>query len=438
MQGLSSNRADVIIEDLGGKIYVMTGRGLDRLDPETGRVKHFTTADGLASGVSLSAYRDRDGTLWFGTSNGLSSLAPSGETPTDAPPPILITRVKVSGESQAVSALGEIEFTLPELPAHRNQLQIDFVGLSFAPGDVLRYQYQLEGTNANWSEPSEQRTVNFVNIAPGQYRFLVRAVNSDGVASLAPAIVTFAILRPVWQRWWFLLLAAFALGLVVYALYRHRIARLLEVANMRTRIATDLHDDIGANLTKIAILSEVARQQLGNGDAVRDRPLSSIARISRESVAAMSDIVWAINPQRDTLRDLVRRIRQHAEEVCLSQNIEVIFRAPDREPHLRLGVDIRRDLYLIFKEAITNSVRHSECTRLEIELAHEEAVLALTIVDNGKGFDPGGAGDGNGLINMRRRAERHAGKIVIESQSGQGTTIKVHLPHARSRRPLPT
>jgi signal transduction histidine kinase len=281
--------------------------------------------------------------------------------------------------------------------------------------------------------------VNFANLAPGSYRFLVRAVNSDGIASPVPASITFKILLPVWQRWWFISLAALAFAGIAYAAYRYRISRLLEVANVRTRIATDLHDDIGANLTKIAILSEVARQELGtNGAARAEGPLSSIARISRESVASMSDIVWAINPQRDTLRDLVRRIRQHAEEVCLSQNIEVTFNAPDREPHLRLGVDVRRDLYLIFKEAITNSVRHSKCTRLEIELAHEGEVLTLTISDNGRGFDPEDQADGNGLINMRRRAERHAGKLVIDSQSGRGTTIKVRFPRARSRRALPT
>src|SRR5207244_198217 len=191
------------------------------------------------------------------------------------------------------------------------------------------------------------------------YRFSVRAINSDGLASAAPAMITFTVLPPIWQRWWFVGLTVTAVILAVFAFYRYRVRRLLEVANMRTRIATDLHDDIGANLTKIAILSEVVRQQSGNGDAERDRPLSSIARISRESVAAMGDIVWAINPQRDNLLDLVRRMRQHAEEVCLAQNINLIFHAPESENRLKLGVDIRRDIYLIFKEAVNNAVRHS-------------------------------------------------------------------------------
>src|SRR5205085_598970 len=175
------------------------------------------------------------------------------------------------------------------------------VGLGFAPGDTLRYQYRLSG--ADWSAPSEERTVNFVRLRPGNYRFEVRAINSDGMASTKPATISFIIPPPFWLRWWFLTLTALAAGLVVYTIYRYRVRRLLEVANMRTRIATDLHDDIGANLTKIAILSEVAKQQTG-GNTKEDSPLHSIARISRESVASMNDIVWAIDPQRDHLVDL--------------------------------------------------------------------------------------------------------------------------------------
>jgi ligand-binding sensor domain-containing protein/signal transduction histidine kinase len=427
-QGLSGNDADAITEDLYGRIYVGTGHGLDRLDPQTGNVKHFTTADGLAPGKVTAAFRDRSGMLWLTTTKGISRYVPAPETPAKAPR-ILISGLRVGNQSQTVSALGERDLRLADLPANHNQLQIDFVALSYAPGEVLRYQYRLEGSGAGWGTPTEQRTVTYANLAPGHYRFAVRALNSDGLASPSPATMTFTVLRPVWQRWWFVALAASALSLTLFAADRYRMRRLLEVASMRTRIATDLHDDIGANLTKIAVLSEVVRQQSDGDDALREGRLSSIARISRESVAAMGDIVWAINPQRDTLLDLVRRMREHAEEVCLPRNVELVFRSSGAESPGKLGIDIRRDIYLVFKEAVNNALRHSACGLLEITIAQENGIFALTIRDDGRGFDPTRDGCGNGLTSMRRRAEAHGGWLAIESRAGAGTIIELRLPH---------
>ena len=431
--GLSSNGTEAITEDSYGRIYVSTGRGLDRLDPSTGRFKHFTTADGLAPGLMMAAFRDKQGTLWFGTWNGLSRLTPSGDDGPTQPPPILLTALNVAGRRHAVSALGDTEIALPDLAADSNQLQIDFVALSFAPGEVLRYQYKLEGSDAEWSVPVEQRTVNFANLAPGRYRFMVRGINSDGVASSIPATISFRILSPIWQRTWFLALAALAAGLVVYALYRYRVAQLLRVERVRTRIATDLHDDIGANLTKIAILSEVAKRQRGNGDEAPNSPLSAIARISRESASSMSDIVWAINPRRDRLLDLVRRMRQHAEELFALRDIELAFDAASAEQNLGVGIDVRRDLLLIFKEAVNNAARHSGCTRVEIHLDVQGPWLSLSVRDNGAGFDPSIESDGEGLASMRMRAEKLGGVLTVESRAGEGTTVRAKIPLARSR-----
>ncbi len=306
---------------------------------------------------------------------------------------------------------------------------------------MLRYQYRLEGADADWSALSEQRTVTFASLAPGRYRFLVRAVNSDGIASAEPATIAFTILSPVWQRWWFLALVALGAGLTIYALYGYRVARLLEMANMRTRIATDLHDDIGANLTRIALLSEVAgrnrggeRSPHGGGpggapdDPEEDGPLKSIARIARESVGSMSDIVWAINPARDSLLDLTRRMRQHADEVFTLRDIALRFDAPGAHDSVRLGVDVRRDLLLIFKEAVNNSARHSGCSRVDIDLCVEGPRLVLSLADNGSGFDTSLESEGQGLMSMRRRAHRLKGTLEIASSAGAGTTVRLSIP----------
>ena len=227
-----------------------------------------------------------------------TAAMPSPDEPAHAPPPILISDLYVAGSRQSISALDETEILLPDLAVDQNQLQIDFVGLSFAPGDVLRYQYKVEGADKDWSAPTERRSVTY-RLAPGRYRFFVRAVNSDGVVSSSPAAVTFRILPPLWERWWFLALIAIGLTSTLYRLYRYRVARLMELERVRTRIASDLHDDIGANLSLIAGLSDVLRQQAPSSDPQVSERLSLIASVSRRSVDAMSDIVWAINPNRD-------------------------------------------------------------------------------------------------------------------------------------------
>lgn len=427
--GLSSNSIDVITEDLNGRIYVGSGRGLDELDPNTGRVKHFTTADGLASGAFLSAFCDRRGTLWFGMHGGLSRFIPGAEEQT-SPPPIVITGLRIAGSTQTVSALGEKQISLSDLRAAQNELQIDFVGLSFAPGDVLRYQYKL-GT-ADWSTPSKQRVVNLANLAPGRYRFMVRAVNSDGITSSEPALVTFRILPPFWLRWWFITLILLTVAAAAYGLYRNRVAQLLAVANMRMRIATDLHDDIGANLTRISILSEVAKQQFGNGNEDSSNSLRSIAEIARESVASMSDIVWAINPERDSLRDLTRKMRQHADEIFTTRDIDLEFNAPHSDRELKLGINLRRDLLLIFKEAVNNAARHSNCSRVVIDFLLSERDLSLRIADNGSGFDVAAERQGQGLVSMRRRAEKLNGSFDVDTSAAKGTVVSVKLPLSRT------
>ena len=425
-QGLSSNLVSTLIEDEYGRMYVGTGRGLDRLDPESGHVKHFNTADGLPSVTFLSAFRDRAGKLWFGTGGGVSRLSPAhGKSPV---PKVLITGLRVSGFPRPVSALGESKLSVPALRPAENQVQIDFAGLSFEPGETLRYQYKLERTDADWSALTDVRTVNYAYLAPGAYRFLVRAENSDGVISPVPASLAFEILAPFWRRGWFLL-SAFALTVLLgYALHRYRVLRSLEVERVRTRIAADLHDDIGSNLTQIAILSEVANTQLREEHAEAGDLLSSIARISRDSVSSMSDIVWAINPKRDSLLDLARRMKRFANEVLATRGIQFQFQAPESGQDLKLGAEVRRDVFLVFKEVLNNAVRHSQCATMSIALRPDRSWLVLTVTDDGRGFDPLEPSEGQGLENIKRRAAGLGGKLQLWSDKSAGTGIELRVP----------
>lgn len=441
-EGLSSNRVNAITGDEQGRIYAGTGRGLDQIAPDSGRIRHFTTADGLAAGDSMAAFRDRRGTIWFSARQGLSRFTPGPEQIAE-PPPIAISGLRIAGEPWIVSALGDPLVRLPSLGPDRNQLQIDFVGVSFAPGENLRYQYKLDEAAADWSVPTDQRTVHLVGLAPGDYTFRVRALSADRVPSPQPAIVTFTVLPPVWRRAWFLAVCGLLTAGLLYALYRHRLSQFLEVERVRTRIASDLHDDIGAALSRIAVLSEVAGQEAGDANPVVTSRLSAIAGASREVLDAMSDIVWAISPQRDQIRDLTQRMRRFASDMFSARHISFSFRAPQDDQRLTLGADVRRHVLLIFKEAVNNVLRHSGCTRADLELRVQGGRLALIVSDNGQGFDPAGAFEGNGLGSMRARARMMGGDLRIDSNQEGGTMITLTVdPRAQvnesSRRRSPS
>ncbi len=422
--GLSSDNVWCIVDDAWGRIYAGTTHGVDRLDLSTGSIKNYTSADGLPKSQPQVAFRDRHGELWFGSAFGLARLDPEPNRAREAPR-TLITGLRVAGVSRPVSALGETALASIELGANDNSVSVEFLGLGTSLGEALKYQYRLDGANSSWSVPSSGRTVTLANLGPGSYRFLVRAVDADGRASPQPAEMAFTVAAPLWRRWWVLLLAGGMAGLAIYSLYRYRVRRLVEIERVRTHIATDLHDDIGANLTKIAALSEIANFRLGGAGG--DESLASIADISRESVAAMSDIVWAVSPGRDSFRDLVRRMRAFVNEAFVPRGVDVRFDAPEADD-VKLGDELRRHVFLVFKEAVNNAVRHSACSSVDVSLRLEQRRLVLTVSDNGRGFDPSDDVDGNGLANMRKRAAAIGATLEVRSSDGCGTTITLSAP----------
>ena len=434
LNGLSSDTVWSIAEDAAGRIYLGTGKGLDRLDPDTGAIRHFTSEDALAGSEAGHLLFSRSGYLWIASNGGVSRLDPRLERPPSPTPPVLITRLRVAGDVVPLDETGTSRPAALELQPTRNNLDVQFVALRYRSNAPLHYQYKLEGVDDAWSAPTDQRELHFARVAPGRYRLLVRAVDSLSGTGGEPASLEFRVLAPFYLRGWFVAAAGVAILGLAHAVYRYRVARLLEVAHMRTRIATDLHDDIGANLTKIAILSEVVRQQLQT-DGNSSGPLAAIARISRESVSSMSDIVWAINPRRDTILDLTRRMRQYAEELFAQSDTTLTFTAPaSNQQHSRLGIELRRDFFLIFKEAVTNVARHAGCSRVDVELSIEDASLILRVTDNGVGFEPNADADGEGLASMQRRAERLGGTLTLRSRPSSGSTIVARVPFTSARR----
>jgi signal transduction histidine kinase len=382
--------------------------------------------------------QDRDGALWFSFAAGLVRLVPEADQP-PLSPPVLITGVRIAGDLQPISALGETAVAAVELGADKNQLQIDFVALGFSPGEGLRYQHKLEGSGQDWSPPGELRTINFASLSPGRYRFFVRAVNADGVMSETPATFAFRILPPVWQRWWFVGMISGLLGLLVYSMFRYRLARLLELERVRTRIAADLHDDIGAGLSRMAILSEVVKRSIGGGGGGNPTPmLTEIADSARGLLQSMREIVWAIAPQRDGLDNVASQIREVASDLFEAQAITWEFRVPEELNSIKLEAEQRRQLLLIFKEALHNIERHSGCNNVYLSIALLHRTLTAEIRDDGRGFVPppvhnssANGRRGNGLENMRRRAKQLGGHVDIRSSPGEGTCLELTIPLKR-------
>jgi ligand-binding sensor domain-containing protein/two-component sensor histidine kinase len=428
--GLSSTGVYCVTEDAAGNIYTGTGRGVDKLDPSTNVVENFTTFDGLPDSTVEVAYRDKQNALWFGTSKGLARYIPE-QTRSRQPPALLITGLRVNGAAQNVSVLGETNISQIDLDSSKRSVSVDFVGLGATLGEKLRYEYKLN--NSDWT-PTSSRTLNFADLQSGDYALSLRAITRDSIVTDAPATLRFQIATPLWLRWWFILALAIVSCAFVYFIYRNRINKLLEMERTRTRIATDLHDDIGSNLSKIALLSELVKMKLTNGNDENNRMLATIADVSRETVDSMRDIVWSINPGRDTVLEMTRRMRQHAEDAFVPLGVAVHFKTDERYFDQTISMDIRRELFLIFKEALNNAAKHSACKNVWINFDAAGRSISLTIRDDGEGFDTSLPPQSNGLSNMRLRAEKLGGQLEVQSSAGSGTTVSVNINAVESTR----
>jgi signal transduction histidine kinase/ligand-binding sensor domain-containing protein len=427
--GLTSNRAYSLSEDHYGRLYIGSDRGVDRFDPESGRISHLSTADGLAHAKVTSIECDSEGVIWFGTPRGVSRLEPALDH--ELPPPrIWLSRLRIAGVDHA--ALSQERSRRIKLAHHQSSIQVEVTAPSFAPGELMRYQHRVVGVSPQWSPLTTDRSLHLVGLAPGHYRLEMRAVTLWGVIS-DPAILSFTIRPPFWKSWWFLSIVAVTLAVMTFAGHHLRLQRSLAVERLRTRIAADLHDDLGASLSQISILSEVARR---DPDSERGRSiLETIGTTARSLVDNTRDIVWSINPDYDDLASLVVRMREIASDMFDGTGISWQLEADAAPTHL--GPDQRRHLLLIVKEALANITRHAHADRVRIGIQIEKHRLLIEVNDDGRGFLPASQGEkkrgsGNGLRNMRFRTSGIGGRLSIDSQPGHGTRIRIEAPLAIS------
>ena len=426
-EGLASDRIRALAEGPEGEIYLGTTRGVDRLDPETGALRHFPSEDGLANPVINAAHVDREGQLWVGTLDGLSRLR-RDPVKRLAVPRTLVTALRVNGAARLVPEQGTAAVPYETLPPGSSTLDLEFVAPWFDPSTRLRFQYRVARRD-DFGPPTAERTVHFVGLSPGRYDLEVRAVSADRTGFGAPATFSFVVESPVWKRGWFLALLATGFAGAGALAYRIRVAQLLALERVRTQIATDLHDDLGSSLSRISILAEVVGRRVPEGES--RRLLDDMGTTARELLEALSDNIWAIDPRYDTLASLVDRLRLVARDLLESRGVAFTIALPDVAARALLPPIVKRELLLVLKEAVNNVARHAGAQTMSLSFLLTGDLLSVELADDGVGLDvaaPGGAGrpgadGGRGLRSMAARVKALDGTLNVDGANGTGTRL---------------
>ena len=417
-EGINSNAVWCLAEDTQKRVWLGSPTGLEAIDMRTLEpLPHKTEL----SRYSIAACGTISENIVWGLGGGSLIIHEQVEARKKVkPPPVYLKNIIVNQ-----TPIDEISTS--QLSYNQNNLRFSFVGISFRDERAIQYQTRLLGLEQEWREPTSLGEATFASLASGTYRFEVKAINAAGMKSENAATFDFTIAPPFWKTWWFLSLSLIVvIGLIALAV-RVRVKRLLEVERIRTHIATDLHDDIGSGLTRIAVLSDVAaRKAVGEPGSVLPI-LEKMGTSARELHDAMGDVIWSIDPVHDSLESVVGRLKVFANEICAGGGIELDFSREGVIDTLKLNPHSLRSLLLIGKEALSNAATHSQCTKIAVRLAVDGQRIILSVADNGKGFRTGREG-GNGLNNMKRRATKSGGSINISSDEGRGTAIEARIP----------
>ncbi len=449
-EGLFDDTIYTILDDLRGYFWMSSNKGVFRVSrrelnelAEGKRTSVTSVAYGVGDGMKSAecngstqpaGWRARDGRLWFPTVKGVVVVDPSRADEGLSSPAALMEEVIVENQPVADEEAEEV----PSVAPGSRQFEFHYSAPASQAPERVRFRYRVEAVDRGWIDAGARRVAYYTSLPPGRHRFRVIAGNDGGAWNEAGgASFDFRVEPYFYQTWWFYVLCTIAVSSVVWAGHRYRLERVLEMERVRMRIASDLHDDIGSSLSQIAILSEVTRARVG-GDGPFAEPLERIATLSRESVDAMGEIVWAIDPHRDAPTDLTQRMRRLANDLLPAHGMELRFNASD-PPKVHLHADVRREVFLIFKEALHNALRHGNATSVEVDVSVSPRELRLVVQDEGRGFDTSAAPDGHGLRSMRRRTQSLGGSLELTSSPGSGTRLELKVPlHGGRRKARPT
>lgn len=426
--GLPGGGIFSMIADDKGNLWFTTVDGIAKIHLPDKRIHKYGSPDGVIEKDFQygAAIRLKDGRIVFGNTRGLVYFNPATINEAAVPSDVTVTGFSISDIGLSADSLFQNSNKI-RLRYFQNSIAIRFSSLGNCIYNKPVYYYMLEGINKDWVATQNPEAV-YSYLPSGTYTFKVKCISPDGVPSKNITSFTIYIRPPFYKTWWFYTLCTLLIAVIIYTIYRIRIQRMMALEKVRARIASDLHDDMGSALSTINILSTMAKTKVANDPVTTSDYISKISENSSTMMEAMSDIVWSINPLNDSMQKIVARMREFAATVLEPKNIDYDFYVDEKVFNIKTGLEEKKDLFLIFKEAVNNLAKYSACKKAWIELKTESKRLSMLIKDDGKGFDLSSADNGNGMHNMRKRAAALKGKITIESEMGKGSTVLLQMP----------
>lgn len=446
--GLQSDFIYNVVCDDNGDVWAGTGYGIHRIRYSgngSAEIRAFGKSQGIVGMESNhnAVLKMADGSLWFGTTNGALHYRPDQPVVKARPLSVQLQSVAVFGEPvtdtswyAAKDPWNDVPVGL-RLPFKKNNLTFTFGGISLSGSEALRYRYQLEGLDAPWSDWAATNTVTFSALPPGHYTLLVQSSVAGQPGPVGELRYPFEIITPFHKTIWarlLILAGCILLGIIIqYLIHRQKRARekLIETlrreeqAKVRARTAEDFHDEVGNKLTRIHVLTNVLAKKIElSPDA--GRILGQIQDAAAQLYGGTRDILWSLQPSNDTLYEILLRIRDFGNDLFGDTEVQFHFSPPDeRWRTYRLPLDVSRNLIMIFKEALNNTLKYAGATEVGLEVSLDGNTLHLTLTDNGCGFDPKTVKRGNGLANMDLRARRMGGTLAVQPGPGKGTVLRL-------------
>jgi ligand-binding sensor domain-containing protein/signal transduction histidine kinase len=421
--GLESDHIGAILHDDHGCLWMSTSRGISKFDPRTAVFRNYNEDDGVSihQWYMNAGYRTRNGEMYFGGTNGFVRFYPDSIDDNPYVPPIVFTRFFISDTLATLDTVIAEKKTV-ELSYDEDSFGFEFASLNFTNPAKNQYAYMLAGYDKDTVKCGTRRYASYTHLDPGAYVFTVKGSNNDGRWNEAGTSISIIIRPPYWQTWWFRSFVAVGIIGLLVLVHNYRVARVLEIERLRVRIATDLHDEIGSNLSAIALQSDMVRSGVTMGDKGNDR-LTEISRSARQMADDLRDIVWTINPGLDRLNDIVDRMRIVASTML--GGISYTFQNQNGTSTDRLEMEFRRNILLMYKEVLHNIQKHARATEVRILINDDPGCFTITIEDNGVGFNTALPSSGNGLNSLKSRASSIGATLEIVSAPEKGTRVRI-------------
>ncbi len=416
-----------IAPSVNNEVWMGTEAGIFRFNLTSETVTHYVRKDGLENYEfnRKSVVLDANEQLWFGGVNGITYFDPKQINQNPVSPPVYITSINIISKDtsivQRISDQKEIT-----LPWHQNTLEFDFVALNYSNSAQNQYQYQLAGYDPDWVTSNSSRQVRYVQLPFGSYEFMVKGANNDGLWNPAATSLKIRILPPFWRTLWFQALIFFIVTISLYIIYRYRVHRLLEIERLKLRIAGDLHDEVGSGLSSIALNGDILQKQIEAGQP-KPELVSRITGNARNLASSLDDIVWLIDPQKETLGDFIDRVRSMARELLTRTTFTMEEKVENDRMEVILRAEVKRNLFLLTKEIFHNIAKHARASSASLHLTYAENRLDILVSDDGQGFNVNQESKGHGLVSMQKRARELSGHLVINSVAGKGTQVSFNM-----------